>query len=195
MENPTPFDLNAAIRRWQQNLGKSPALSPDNLEELASHLRASVQKLQADGLSEEKAFLLATQRIGERGPLEQEYAKVNSAVAWSHTVFVFWLVAGMFFLRVAESLVTTLFYMHDRFWLDELLTLSGMETQLLQKDMERWLSEHKRVSGKARQNHLRHSRRALRCNMARILYKEDYWKRVGSPRSGHSPRPSKCWPA
>src|ERR1035441_1736836 len=58
--------------------------------------------------------------------------------------------------------------------IDELLTLSGLETQLLQKDMERWLSEHKRVSGKAQQNHLRHSQRALRCDIARILYKEDY---------------------
>ena len=52
MENRTPFDLNEAIRRWQQNLGASPALNADDLEELASHLRALVQKLQADGLSE-----------------------------------------------------------------------------------------------------------------------------------------------
>jgi hypothetical protein len=59
MENRTPFDLNEAIRRWQQNLGASPALNADDLEELASHLRALVQKLQADGLSEEEAFLAA----------------------------------------------------------------------------------------------------------------------------------------
>ena len=58
--------------------------------------------------------------------------------------------------------------------MDELLTLSGLETQLLQKEMERWLSEHQRVSGQAQQNHLMHSRRALRCDIARILYKEEY---------------------
>ena len=64
MENRTPFDLNEAIRRWQENLGDSPAFGADNLEELASHLRASVQSLKADGLSEEEAFLIATRRIG-----------------------------------------------------------------------------------------------------------------------------------
>ncbi len=77
METPTPFDLNEAIRLWQQNLATSPALSADNLEELASHLRASVQSLQADGLSDEEAFLAATRRLGEPAALEQEYAKVN----------------------------------------------------------------------------------------------------------------------
>jgi cytochrome c-type biogenesis protein CcmH/NrfG len=72
MDNRTPFDLNEAIRRWQESLGASPALSADNQGELAAHLRASVQKLQVDGLSEEEAFLAATRRLGERGALERE---------------------------------------------------------------------------------------------------------------------------
>ena len=76
MENPSPFDLNEAIRCWQQNLSDSPAFKADNLEELTSHLRASIQKLKADGLSEKEAFQIATQRIGERGALEREFAKV-----------------------------------------------------------------------------------------------------------------------
>lgn len=58
--------------------------------------------------------------------------------------------------------------------IDELLIASGLETQLLEKDMEGWLKEHKRIGGKAQQNHLIHSQRALRCNIARILHKEDY---------------------
>jgi len=107
MENPTPFDLNEAIRRWQQDLAASPAFCADNLEELASHLRASVQKLTATGLSEKEAFQIAIRRTGERGPLAREFAKVNSPVAWSHTVFVFWLVVGMFLLQVAYSLTTS----------------------------------------------------------------------------------------
>ena len=86
MENRTPFDLNEAIRRWQQNLGASPALSADNVEELASHLRASVQKLQADGLSEEEAFQAATRRLGERGALEREFGKVAAVKAASHAM-------------------------------------------------------------------------------------------------------------
>jgi hypothetical protein len=86
MENRTPFNLNEAIRRWQQDLAASPALSADNVEELASHLRASVQSLQADGLSEEESFLAATQRLGEHGALEREFGKAAAVKATSHTM-------------------------------------------------------------------------------------------------------------
>ena len=56
----------------------------------------------------------------------------------------------------------------------ELLLQSGLETQLLEADQRRWLSRRKRVSAKAQQNHQLHSRRALRCHIARLLLREDY---------------------
>ena len=108
MENPTPFDLNAAIRRWQQNLATSPAFKADNLEELASHLRASVQKLVATGLSDEEAFLIATRRIGERGLLEREFGKVNLGMTSWLPVVLFWIVTCIFLLRVAWLLVRSI---------------------------------------------------------------------------------------
>ena len=92
MENRTPFDLNEAIRRWQESLGASLALNADNVEELASHLRASVQKLQADGLSEEEAFQAATRRLGERGALEREFAKVAAVRTARRLAFIVALV-------------------------------------------------------------------------------------------------------
>src|SRR5438309_8633031 len=58
--------------------------------------------------------------------------------------------------------------------MDELLVQSGLETQLMQTDLRRWLGRRQRVSAKAQQNHQLHSRRALRCNIARLLLKEDY---------------------
>jgi hypothetical protein len=105
MENPAPFDLNEAIRCWQQSFGRSPAFKADNLEELASHVRASVQKLMVDGLSEEEAFKVATQRIGERGPLEREFAKVNPLATRSLPLLSFWIVAGIYLFQVVSSLV------------------------------------------------------------------------------------------
>ena len=105
MENPTPFDLNEAVRRWQQNLGASPAFGADNLEELASHLRAAARKLQAAGLSEEEAFLIATRRIGERRALELEYAKVKPAGCGSLPLVSFWVVTGLYLLQAVSSLV------------------------------------------------------------------------------------------
>ena len=55
-----------------------------------------------------------------------------------------------------------------------LLVQSQLETQLLEVDLQRWLGRRQRVSAKAQQNHQLHSRRALRCNIARLLLKEDY---------------------
>jgi hypothetical protein len=96
MENRTPFDLNEAIRRWQQNLGASPALNADNVEELVSHLRASVQRLQADGLSVEEAFLAATRRLGERAAMEREFAKVRMSNSGTRfTLCLVWLAVGI----------------------------------------------------------------------------------------------------
>ena len=58
--------------------------------------------------------------------------------------------------------------------IDELLLLSGLETQMLESDLQGWLARGKNVSAKAQQNRQRHCRRALRCNIARILIKEDF---------------------
>jgi hypothetical protein len=105
MENPAPFDLNEAIRRWQKNLAASPAFCADNIEELASHLRDSVRKLQATGLCEEEAFLTATRRIGERDTLEREFGKVNPGVTRSLPVVLFWIVAGIYLFQIVYSLI------------------------------------------------------------------------------------------
>jgi hypothetical protein len=55
-----------------------------------------------------------------------------------------------------------------------LLGQSGLETHLLEADLQRWLARQKRASAKAQQNHQAHARRALRCNIARLLIHEDY---------------------
>jgi hypothetical protein len=58
--------------------------------------------------------------------------------------------------------------------IDSLLLSSGLETHLMQKDLARWWGQRKKVGAKAQQNRQRHSRRALRCNLARLLLQEDY---------------------
>ena len=54
------------------------------------------------------------------------------------------------------------------------LVQSDLETQLLAVDLAGWRASHKQVSPKAQQNRQVHSRLALRCNIARLLLKEDY---------------------
>ena len=92
MENPTPFDLNAAIHRWQQDLAASLAVDVDNLEELTAHLRDSIQRLKATGLSEAESFLVASRRMGTMDQLSGEFSKVNGGLVWR--VRAFWMLAG-----------------------------------------------------------------------------------------------------
>jgi len=58
--------------------------------------------------------------------------------------------------------------------INSLLVQSGWETQMLETDLQRWLAGQKRVSAKAQQRHQLHAGRALRCNIARLLLKEQY---------------------
>ena len=58
--------------------------------------------------------------------------------------------------------------------ISSLLVQSDLETQMLEADLQRWLGSQKRVSAKAQQKHQLHARRALRCNIARLLLKEQY---------------------
>ena len=58
--------------------------------------------------------------------------------------------------------------------IDALLVKSGLETQLIQADLKRWLAGQKHPSAKAQQKHQLHARRALRCNIARLLLGENF---------------------
>lgn len=58
--------------------------------------------------------------------------------------------------------------------MDGLLVQSSVERQLVQADLETWLRRRKKLSAKAQQNRQIHCRRALRCNLARHLLKEDF---------------------
>ena len=58
--------------------------------------------------------------------------------------------------------------------IDQLLIQSGLETRLMEQDLERWAGQRKKVSAKAQQNRQLHGRRALRCNLGRYLLREDF---------------------
>ena len=60
------------------------------------------------------------------------------------------------------------------FFIDQLLITTGLETQLMQSDLQRWMDRCKEISPKAQQTRQTHSRRALRCNIARLLLQYDF---------------------
>ena len=77
-------------------------------------------------------------------------------------------------LQTIEGNVDYRTFRDQLFQINENLVLSGSEDAFLQADLERWLKGQKRVSIKAQQTRQLHSRRALRCNIARLLLKENY---------------------
>lgn len=77
METTTTFDLNQAIHNWRENLGTSPALRGEDIDELESHLRDSVVQLQTKGLSSEESFMVATHRVDNPLQLEPEFANIS----------------------------------------------------------------------------------------------------------------------
>jgi hypothetical protein len=58
--------------------------------------------------------------------------------------------------------------------INQMLVISGLEDRMIEADLEQWLKGRQGVSAKAQQNRQLHCRRALRCNIARLLLKEDY---------------------
>jgi hypothetical protein len=76
MEKPASFDLNDSLRQWRMRVTSSPAFRNENVDELDAHLRDSLGRLQAGGLSEEEAWVIAQKRIGQIDSLEQEFAKL-----------------------------------------------------------------------------------------------------------------------
>jgi len=58
-------------------------------------------------------------------------------------------------------------------YIDQQLTTSGLENHLLEADLQAW-SQKRNPTPKELQQRLQHSRRALRCNIARMLLNEDF---------------------
>ena len=58
--------------------------------------------------------------------------------------------------------------------LDQLLVTSGLETRLVENDLHNWMGRRKKISPNAQRNRQAHSRRALRCNIARLLLQNDF---------------------
>jgi hypothetical protein len=71
------FDLDEAVRAWRARLSAQPDIQPGDLDELEDHLRESLTELQARGLGDEEAYLIAARRLGDPVALAGEFAAVD----------------------------------------------------------------------------------------------------------------------
>jgi hypothetical protein len=100
MATTTAFELNQAIQQWRERLTTSPQFQAEEISELESHLRDSVITLQANGLSPEESFLIASRRVGTVEQIEPEFRKVKLRIRpmlpFVLTLILLWV--GCFFL-------------------------------------------------------------------------------------------------
>jgi hypothetical protein len=87
MGEKTMFDLNEQIKKWRCALVQSEAFDKSDIDELESHLKEEIERLITLKLSEEEAFWVAIHRIGDRGALASEFAKVNWPAMLKRRIF------------------------------------------------------------------------------------------------------------
>lgn len=80
MEKPASFNLDRALQNWREQLTDSSRMNRENLDELETHLRDSVARLRAVGLSEEEAWIIAEMRFGQTKALGEEFEKIQPSV-------------------------------------------------------------------------------------------------------------------
>jgi len=78
--------LEERIDEWRSYVRRREAIAPTDAEELEDHLRAQVTELQAAGLDQEEAFLIAVKRIGDLDALSREFAREYSERLWKRLV-------------------------------------------------------------------------------------------------------------
>jgi ABC-type multidrug transport system fused ATPase/permease subunit len=83
------FNLEKAVNQWCSEVIKG-AGTPERRDELKDHLYSDVERLQAQGLTQEQAFRAAIERLGETTSLAGEYAKnhnlLNKICVFENTV-------------------------------------------------------------------------------------------------------------
>ena len=86
------FDLEQAIQDWKLTFRPDSSIGPDGVQEVESHLRESIERLQDSGLSMHEAFAVGLHRLGLTAELEREFAKNQPVVAWQTRLV--WMVGG-----------------------------------------------------------------------------------------------------
>jgi hypothetical protein len=76
------FDLESQIRKWRQHVQSTGSVGAQDVEELESHLRDSIDELTARGVSVEEAFIVSVHRMGDAEALHHEFAKVSAESVW-----------------------------------------------------------------------------------------------------------------
>ena len=106
MENPTRFDLTAALEYWRAELAVQPSLTAEVRRELETHLRDALTGFRQRGLTDEEAFWLARRRVGQPAQLGDEFVKADPAAVWRERVF--WMAVAFLAFNLWGNLSSSL---------------------------------------------------------------------------------------
>ncbi|MDD3904714.1 MAG: permease prefix domain 1-containing protein [Sphaerochaeta sp.] len=76
------FDLESQIRKWKTHLFSTGSIGYNDIEELESHVRDSIDELSEQGINTEEAFLLAVRRLGDVSVIHDEFSKLSTEDLW-----------------------------------------------------------------------------------------------------------------
>ena len=79
-------ELEAQIGRWRGYVRRQRAISEADVAELEDHLREEIHDLQAAGLGDDEAFLIAVKRLGGLSEMSAEFAREHSERLWKQLV-------------------------------------------------------------------------------------------------------------
>ena len=78
--------VDERIDEWRNHFRRRQAVSAADVDEMEDHLRNQIEALQAAGLDESEALLVAVKRLGEQDAVALEFAREYSERLWKQLV-------------------------------------------------------------------------------------------------------------
>ncbi len=79
-------EVEARIAQWRAALARSAAVAETDADELEEHLRDRMADLEASGLDQDEAFLIAVKRLGATDTVTAEFAREHGDRLWKQLV-------------------------------------------------------------------------------------------------------------
>ena len=79
-------DVESQIAEWKAYVAMAPAVDGRDADELEAHLRDQIAELDAAGLTDDEAFLVAVKRMGDLDTLSREFAREHRGRLWKQLV-------------------------------------------------------------------------------------------------------------
>lgn len=95
------FNLEKAIGEWRQQMLAGGIKTPVPMEELEGHLLDEIERQRGLGLSEQKAFEISVQEIGQPKILKSEFKKIERTLMRKTLM----ILAGIFMILFGPAMI------------------------------------------------------------------------------------------